>query len=294
MMHYTGRAFRPPFEENSLLLQVSTGCSHNKCAFCSMYRDEPFAPSPMEDVESDIKFIGRNRTLFKRVFLVGGDPFVLPFERLKRIGELINEHIPRIEVIGCYATIPSILRKTPEQLRELAKLGYSNLNIGLESGLDDVLSFMNKGFTVAEAREALLRLNDAGISYTLNLIHGVAGAGRGLENALADAAIVNEVQPKLIIVTVLYVTWCEELAALVERGEFTPATLREDIEEEMAFLRATDLTDTFFFGMHEVCPVRVNGFLPADRDFLVGELEASLARFPEHQLDSPIRELRQA
>ena len=294
MMHYTGLTFRPPFEEKSLLLQASAGCSYNKCTFCSMYQDEPFAPSPMEDIESDIKFIGRNRTLFKRVFLVGGDPFALPFQRLKRIGELIGEHIPRIESIGCYATIPNILRKTPEQLRELAQLGYSGLNIGLETGLDDVLGLMNKGFTAAEAREALLRLNDAGIPYTLNLIHGVAGAGRGLENALADAAIVNEVQPELIIVTVLYVTWSAKLAALVDSGDFTPATLREDIEEEMAFLRATELENTFFFGMHEVNPVRINGSLPADRDFLVDELEAALSRFPEHQLDAPIRELRRA
>ena len=292
MMHYTGLTFRPPFEEKSLLLQVSTGCSHNKCTFCSMYRDVPFAPSPMEEVEEDIKFIGRNRTLFKRAFLVGGDPFVLPFARLKRIGELIGEHIPNINSIGCYATIPSILRKTPEQLRELAELGYSNLNIGLESGLDDVLTFMNKGFTASEAREALLRLNDAGISYTLNLIFGVAGAGRGLENAIADASIVNEVQPALIITTVLYVTWHEELAAYVDKGEFAPATLREVIEEEMAFLRATELSNTFFFGAHEVNPVRVNGSLPADRDFLVKELEFGITRFPERQLDSPIREYR--
>lgn len=290
MMHYTGITFRPPFEEKSLLLQASTGCSHNKCTFCSMYRDVPFSPAPMEEIESDIRFIGRNRTLFKRAFLVGGDPFALPFNRLKRIGELIGEHIPRIETIGCYATIPNILKKTPEQLRELAALGYSGLNIGLETGLDDVLAFMNKGFTVAEAREALLRLNDAGIPYTLNLIHGVAGAGRGLENALADAAIVNEVQPALIIVTVLHVDWSDELAALVDEGKFVPASLREAVEEEMAFLCATDLSDTFFFGAHEVNPIRVNGSLPADRDFLVGELEYGLTRFPVHQLDLPIRE----
>lgn len=290
MMHYTGITFRPPFEENSLLLQASIGCSHNKCTFCSMYRDVKFAPAPMEEVESDIKFIGRYRTLFKRVFLTGGDPFALPFKRLKMIGELINEHIPRIESIGCYATISNVLAKTPEQLRELAELGYSGLNIGLETGLDDVLELMNKGFTSAQAREALLRLNDAGISYTLNLIHGVAGSGRGPENALADAAIVNEVQPNLIIVTVLHGEWSDEMMALVDQGKFTLPTLRECVEEEMAFLRATELQNTFFFGMHEVNPVRVNGSLPADRDFLVDELAYGLTRFPDYQLDAPIRE----
>ena len=289
MMHYTGTAMRPPFEERSLLLQASVGCSHNKCKFCSLYKNVKFAPAPMDEIESDIRFIGRNRTLFKRVFLLGGDPFALPFDRLKHIGELIGEHIPRIETIGCYATIRNILAKTPEELRELAQLGYSGLNIGLETGLDDVLEFMDKGFTAAQALEALLRLNDAGIPYTLNLIHGVAGAGRGLENALADAAIVNEVQPQLIIVTVLHAEWSDELTALVAEGKFALATLRELIEEEMAFLRATELSDTFFFGMHEVNPVRVNGSLPDDRDFLVDQLAYGLTRFPAHQLDAPIQ-----
>ena len=154
MMHYRGKVFRPPFEENSLLIEATVGCSRDKCAFCSLYHDTPFAPSPMEDIESNIRFIGRNRTLFKRVFLVGGDPFALPFNRLQRIGELVGDQLPRVESIGCYASVRNILAKTPEQLSELAKLGYSGLNIGLETGLDDVLEFMDKGNTVDEAREA--------------------------------------------------------------------------------------------------------------------------------------------
>ncbi|MBP3867399.1 MAG: radical SAM protein [Eggerthellaceae bacterium] len=291
MMHYRGRAFRPPFEEKSLLIEATLGCSRDKCAFCSLYHDTPFSPSPMEDIESDIRFIGRNRTLFKRVFLLGGDPFALPYNRLRRIGELVGEHIPQIESIGCYASIRNILAKTPEQLAELAKLGYAGLNIGLETGLDDVLAFMDKGNTLDEAREALGRLNDAGIPFTLNLVMGLAGAGRGIENALANAAIVNEAQPQLIIVTALNVWPGTKLADFVEAGDFTPPTLREIIEEEAAFLRATDCRDTFFFGMHELNPVRVNGSLPQDREFLAAELEAAIARFPEGQLAAPIRQL---
>ena len=291
MMHYRGRVFRPPFEENSLLIEATVGCSRDKCAFCSLYHDTPFSPSPMEDIESDIRFIGRNRTRFKRVFLVGGDPFTLPFKRLCRIGELVNECLPRVETIGCYASVRNILAKTPEQLAELAALGYSGLNIGFETGLDDVLAFMDKGNTVDEAREAFARLNDAGIPFTLNLVMGLAGAGRGIENALANAAIVNEAQPQLIIVTALNVWPGTKLHDYVEAGEFAPPTLREIIEEEAAFLRATECNDTFFFGMHELNPVRVNGNLPQDCDFLADELEAGIARFPEHQLDAPIRQI---
>ena len=291
MLHYRGKVFRPPFEENSLLIEATVGCSRDKCAFCSVYHDTPFSPSPMEDIESDIRFISRNRTLFKRVFLVGADPFCLPFNRLQRIGELVGEQLPRVETIGCYASVRNILAKTPEQLSELAKLGYARLNIGLETGLDDVLAFMDKGNTAAEAREALARLNEAGIPFTLNLVMGLAGAGRGIENALANAAIVNEAQPQLIIVTALNVWPNAKLHDYVESGEFTPPTLREVIEEEAAFLRATDLRDTLFFGMHELNPVRVNGTLPQDRDFLADELEAGIARFPDYQLDAPIRQI---
>lgn len=291
MMHYRGKVFRPPFEERSLLIEATVGCSRDKCAFCSLYHDTPFSPSPMEDIESDIRFIGRNRALFKRVFLVGGDPFALPYNRLRRIGELVREHIPRIETIGCYASVRNILAKTPEQLSSLAGLGYSGLNIGFETGLDDVLAFMDKGNTADEAREAFARLNEAGIPFTLNLVTGLAGAGRGLENALANAAVVNEARSQLIIVTALNVWPGSRLYDLVEAGEFTPPTLREVIEEEAAFLRATDLSDTFFFGMHELNPVRVNGNLPQDRDFLAREVEEGIARFPEHQLDAPIRQI---
>lgn len=291
MMHYRGKVFRPPFEEKSLLIEATIGCSRDKCAFCSLYHDTPFSPSPMEDIESDIRFIGRNRSLFKRVFLVGGDPFALPYNRLQHIGEMIREQIPRIETIGCYASVRNILAKTPEQLSDLASLGYSGLNIGIETGLDDVLSFMDKGNTVDEAREALARLNEAGIPFTVNLVMGLAGTGRGAKNALANAAIVNEAQPQLIIVTALNVWPGSKLHDYVEAGTFTPPTLRETIEEEAAFLRATELDDTFFFGMHELNPVRVNGNLPQDRDFLADELEAGINRFPTHQLDAPIRQI---
>ena len=101
----------------------------------------------------------------------------------------------------------------------------------------------------------------------------------------------NEAQPQLIIVTALNVWPGTKLHDYVEAGEFAPPTLREIIEEEAAFLRATECNDTFFFGMHELNPVRVNGNLPQDRDFLADELEAGIARFPEHQLDAPIRQI---
>lgn len=285
-MHYSGLTFRPPYEERSLLLQVTTGCSHNRCTFCSMYQDVPFAVSPMEEVEEDIRYVARHRTLYDRVFLVNGDAFCLSTDRLVRIAELIHEHLPRIRTIGGYASINNVLTKSVDELRQLAELGYADFNIGLESGLADVLAFMNKGYTLEEAREALARLNEAGMPFNLNIITCAAGAGRTVEHAEANARIVNEANPTLVFVSPLHVDPGARLEELVATGEFQECTLRDYITEEMEFLKRLQVRDCVFFGLHVSNPVRVSGILPRDRDKMLHELEAGLGRFPEWQLNS--------
>ena len=285
-MHYSGLTFRPPYEERSLLLQVTTGCSHNACTFCSMYQDVPFRVSPLEEVEEDIRYVGQRNTLYKRVFLVNGDAFCLSTDRLVRIAELIHEHMPRIQTIGGYASINNILTKSVDELRTLAELGYADFNIGLESGLDDVLAFMNKGYTLDEAREALARLNEAGMPFNLNIITCAAGRGRTLEHAEANARIVNEAKPTLIFASPLHVDKGARLEQLVATGEFEECVLRDYIAEEIEFVKRLDVQDCVFFGLHVSNPVRVSGYLPEDRDRIVRELELGMGRFPAWQLDT--------
>lgn len=285
-MHYSGLTFRPPYEERSLLLQVTTGCSHNACTFCSMYQDVPFSVSPMEEVEEDIAYVARHRTLHKRVFLVNGDAFCLSTDRLVAIAELIHEQLPRIQTIGGYASINNILTKSVDELRMLAELGYTDFNIGLESGLDDVLAFMNKGYTLEQAREALARLNEAGMPFNLNIITCAAGRGRTAEHAQANAAIVNEANPTLVFVSPLHVDKGAKLEQLVEDGAFEECTLRDYITEEIEFLKHLEVNDCWFFGLHVSNPVRVSGTLPQDKELLVQELEHGLHRFPSWQLDA--------
>lgn len=290
-MHYTGITFRPPFEEKSLLLQVTTGCSHNACTFCSMYRDVPFRVSPAEEVDADIAQIARYRTLFKRVFLTGGDPFALSGRRLAELAQNIRSQLPRIESIGCYATIGNIATKTDDELRELAELGFSNLNIGLESGSDDVLAFMNKGYTSAEAQQQMQRLNRAGLSYSVNIIIGAAGTGRTAEHARECASLVNAVQPSMVFVSPLHLDPGAPLVELADTSRFAQCTLREYITEQIEFIRALELQDSFFFGIHEANPVRVSGNLPQDKEFLIHELELGIGRFPEWQLEQVPRQI---
>ena len=285
-MHYSEPTYRPPYEERSLLLQVTTGCSHNACTFCSMYRDTPFRISPIEEVEEDIVYVSRYNTLYDRVFLVNGDAFCLETDHLMHIAELIHAHLPRIKSIGGYASIRNVLTKSVDELRTLAEAGFADFNIGLESGLDDVLEFMNKGYTLAEAREAFARLNAAGMLFNLNIITCAAGRGRVLESAEANAAIVNEAKPTLVFVSPLHVDPNTPLEQLVANNTFAECTLRDYITEEIEFVRRLNVEDCIFFGLHVSNPVRVSGILPKDRDLIIRELELGMGRFPEWRLDS--------
>ncbi len=284
-MHYTGPTYRPPYEAHSLLLQVTAGCSHNKCTFCSMYQDVPFTISPIEEVEEDLVQAARYGEFCNRVFLVNGDAFCLDFDRLAKIAELVHRYLPHIESIGGYASINNILTKTEDELRDLACLGYADFNIGLESGLDDVLAYMNKGYTLADAREAFKRLNAAGMPFNLNIITAAAGRGRCLEHAEANAAIVNEANPTLVFVSPLHVDPGARLEALVASGDFEECVLGDYIIEEIEFLKRLDIEDCVFFGLHVSNPVPVSGILPRDKERLVRELKLGYGRFSDWQLE---------
>ena len=285
-MHYDGTTFRPPYEAYSLLLQVTTGCSHNGCTFCSMYQDVPFAVSPLDEIVDDIVEASRFRPNARRVFLENGDAFCLPAQALLNIAEMIREALPQVTSIGCYARIPNIASKTDGELAALAAAGYSDINIGVESGLDSVLSFMNKGYTVAEAREQFARLHAAGLPFNVNIINAAAGPSRIAEHAVANAALANDAKPTLVFVSPLHVDPGSRLEALVARGDFEECTLGQYLEEEIAFLEGLELDDCVFFGLHVSNPVPVQGLLPRDKNALLAALRNGLAGMPQALRDS--------
>ena len=146
-MNLTGIVYRPPYEADSFLLQVTRGCSHNRCTFCSMYPGVPFAVCPMEEVEADLEEGARYCPDVTRVFLEHGDAFVLSSDRLLAIAEAVHRKLPKVETIAMYASIQNIRGKTDAELRELRACGIHGLDIGVESGLDAALTYMNKGHT---------------------------------------------------------------------------------------------------------------------------------------------------
>ena len=147
-MNFTGTIWRPPYEAWSALLQVTAGCTHHKCKFCTLYEDVPFKfrMSPMDEIESDLKELSELTPKATRLFLTGANPFVLNTQRLKEIAYLSKQYLPKLTSIGCFARITDITPKTIDELKELRATGYNRVTIGVETGDDEALAFMNKGY----------------------------------------------------------------------------------------------------------------------------------------------------
>lgn len=149
-MHYTGTIWRPPYEDASLLLEVTAGCTHHKCKFCTLYDDLPFSfrMSPLEDVEEDLKeardLLGRQNRSITRTFLTGANPFVLKTDRLLAIAKLVRRYFPGNRTIGCFSRVTDIALKTDQELDDLRTAGYDSLTIGIETGDGEALDFMRK------------------------------------------------------------------------------------------------------------------------------------------------------
>lgn len=197
-MKYTQPVYRPPYEANTLLLQVTVGCAHNACTFCSMYRDVRFSMENLEQIENDLQEAKLIYGSLKRIFLVNGDAFVLSYSRLKPIAELIHKYFPEIEVITMYASIDNIKRKTDTELKALAQLRINELWVGAETGHAETLHYYNKGFQLHDSYSQLERLNDASIQFYFGFMYGAAGKTKGIKNAEATARLINATKPKVL------------------------------------------------------------------------------------------------
>ena len=268
-MNLTGIVYRPPYEANSFLLQVTRGCSHNRCTFCSMYPGVPFAVCPMEEVEADLEEGARYCPDVTRVFLEHGDAFVLSSDRLLAIAEAVHRKLPKVETIAMYASIQNIRTKTDAELRELRACGIHGLDIGVESGLDAALTYMNKGHTAKEAREQLLRLTEAGMDYSFNAILGCGGAELWRENADATADLINAVQPHLLFIGSLHAEPGCRLYQDMKDGVFHECTIGQLLDEQERLIRRLDLNNTYYFGSHPSNLVPMQGRLPEQKQDMI-------------------------
>ncbi|MBR0401049.1 MAG: radical SAM protein [Lachnospiraceae bacterium] len=288
-MKYTGLTYRPPYEADSLLLQVTAGCSHNRCSFCTMYRDVPFEEETLGQIETDLKEAQLYVPGITKVFLENGDPFCLPADRLAEIARLVRRYLPRVDRIAMYASVKNIRAKTDEELRELRSLGINELNVGVGSGLDDALVLMNKGYTAADAYYELGRLREAGIDYGANIILGCAGAGRWRENAEATARLLNETKPYLIFTGTIHAEPGCELYDDMQSGAFTEPTFGEYLDEEELLFTLLEPMECFIFGLHPANVCRMQGWLHLEREKMIETIRRRRKGLEAHLDERPSR-----
>jgi radical SAM superfamily enzyme YgiQ (UPF0313 family) len=269
--------FRPPSEADSLILQVTVGCSHNRCTFCSMYRSKQFGAKPLEQVRAEIlearaEYGGDVR----RVFLADGDAMCLSASRLAAILDALNDAFPRLQRVGIYANARDVLAKSDEELAGLRQRTLKILYTGLESGDDETLAAVEKGATSADIVEAVRRARAAGMATSVMVLVGLAGVERSLAHARRSAEAVNAMAPNYTALLTYTPTPGSPLAERVSRGEVVLPSPRESILEIREFVQAVTC-ETYFTCNHASNYVPLTGRLPRSKSDILASLDAALA-----------------
>jgi radical SAM superfamily enzyme YgiQ (UPF0313 family) len=277
---YNGTVYRPPIEAQSFLLPITEGCTHNTCAFCNMYQGIPFRMLPLEEVEEylvePLMTWGATRENAERAYFVGADPFALSAENLLCRIELAKRYLPKATTFTMYARTDNIARKSDDDLRALKAAGVDDLYIGVESALDDVLSYLEKGYTSVQTLEQCKRLNEVGIRHCDLLMLGAAGKGRGIESARAAAKLENAAMPHKILMTTMTAYMGTKLNDDIASGAFVPAGETENLQEERELIACLDLPGREFWAAHPLDAVSLAGVLGPDTQEMLDDLDYAI------------------
>ncbi len=276
-MQYEGQICRAPMERAAFMLPVAVGCSYNRCKFCMLFRHLTWRVLPLDQVEAELLRVKRAGGVPKRIFLGDGNAFDLPFEHLKLILEMIRRYFPLVEGINMDATVTGISQKTEEQLNSLRELGVDCLYLGIECGVEDVLQFMNKDHTLAQAGVQIERLHTAGLSYAAHIMTGICGEGRGAKNAHALADFLNKYPPRSVTNFSVFLHRRAPLWNEIENGAFRPADELQNLREERILLEKLNVENLVYDGFHDLIETRVRGTLPYDREKMLGKLDTAIA-----------------
>lgn len=282
-MHFTGRTWRPPYEANSVILQATSGCTYNKCTFCSLYKGECFRMSPLEEFEEDLVEIKNYQPYVRRIFLTGANPFAMSYENLKLRALTVRDYLIKCQSIAMFASIRDIQDKEVWQLRKLRAMGINGLSIGTESGDDETLTLANKGYTAAEILEQCSKLDEAGIEYYFVYMTGLAGKGGGYRNAINSAELFSKLNPYFISVDSLTLFPDTELYAMAQQGQFIPAGEQDRLRELQAFINHLQIrTHLFANSVSNYLPL--TAYLPYDRENVTSEIEHTLSTTNEQEM----------
>jgi len=280
-IQYEQPLFRPPSEARSLILQITSGCSWNKCAFCEMYTSKSFKIKPFSEIKNEIEQIANFAYPFNKVFLADGDAMVLSADKLLEIVKEIKGKLHKVRRISIYARPSDFARKSLSELKELKFGGLDLAYVGAESGDDELLRLINKGETYKSTVEGLEKAKEAGIKLSVMILNGLGGKELSRQHAINSAKLINEIQPEYLSTLVLSFPYGEQHYKNRYAGEFTMLNKFELIEEMSVFLKHLELKQTVFRSDHASNYLVLKGILSKDKEILLSKINDVLTN-PEN------------
>jgi len=267
-MEYEGIVIRPPSEADSLILQVTLGCSHNRCTFCPTYKGRRFRIKDLEQIKTEIAECARYGP-FRKVFLADGDALITPQEQLLPILESLNEKIQGLRRVGIYGNAKSILRKTVEELKALKALKLGIIYLGVETGDKGLLEKVQKGATYEKMVEAGRRVKEAGITLSATVLLGLGGTEKSRQHALATAEILSEIDPDFASALTLMVVPGTPLDEEMQAGHFQLPPPFQLLEELKTIVEHSHFSRCYFTSNHASNYLPIKARLPRDKDAVV-------------------------
>lgn len=285
-MRYEGVVYRPPSEARSLIIQLTIGCAHNKCTFCTMYKDKQFRVRKLSEIKEDFvearNKIGNQKL---RIFLADGDALVMKTEELLEIIRFAKECFPKTERISSYGTPKDVLRKSEDELCALRATGLELIYMGAESGDAVVLEQIHKGVTREEIIQAGQKLKRCGIASSITLISGLGGKERLKEHALHSADLISQMKPEYVGFLTLMLEEPAPILETIRSGELTLLEPEDVLDEMRLFLQNVDSEGTVFRSNHASNYIVLRGTLNRDIPQMLAYLDEVEERHqyrPEH------------
>ena len=276
-MHFTEPVYRNPYWPTFPLLQITQGCTHNKCKFCTMYRDVNFCMQPVEWIEQDLQELATVVPNATTIQLLSANPLVLAYDKLAVVLKMIKKYLPKMKIIYTQGRVTDLKNKTVDQLTKLKDLGMKEISLGVESGDDWTLNRINKGYNSKDILEQCHKLEDAGINYWMTFLNGVAGKKHSQEHAINSAKIFSQCKPVLVGTGGLTLFPGTPLLEESEKGTFEPLSEKELLMELKTFVE--NLTCDCEFNTHHTSGINLTG-----PDFL--KRKKSIIRALDQQIDS--------
>ncbi|MGD9973321.1 MAG: radical SAM protein [Desulfatirhabdiaceae bacterium] len=276
-MHYVGNIIRPPSEANSILLQVTIGCSHNKCAFCGTYSGERFQIKSDDIILSDIAFAATYCKRQRRVFLCDGDALIIPQARLVHILTEIRQQLPWVTRVGAYANAKSLKMKSHDELVRLHELGLGILYMGLETGDDVTLKSIRKGATARDMIEMGKKARTAGMKLSLTVLLGIAGKERSAVHAEETGRVISAIDPEYVGALSLMLIPGTPLEIDYREGRFQLPDSAGMLAELRTMIQHTHMTRGLFMANHASNYLPIRARMPSEKAETLRLIDQALA-----------------